>query len=258
MNFEKKGRSVGLSFAASAALFLAAASGTAFATSVVRMDVKNLAKRSSLVFAGTVAAIEKHALADDSMAYTFVTFEDLDVLAGAFAGRTLTLRFDGGELSDGRVVVVPGMPEFKEGERVVLFADGGNGAVPCPITGWEQGHLRVVDDPTTGEPALADAQGREILGIEKGRFVKDGGERPGESGAEFVDRPSDTADVPAVDVDRPAVPGRALALEELRAAVNEIRAAARTLGPGARPIADASPSELPPTEIIEATAPPIR
>lgn len=258
MNFEKKSRSVGLSFAASAALILASASGTALATSIVKMDVKNLSKRSSLVFAGTVAAIEKHALADDSMAYTFVTFEDLDVLAGTFGGGTLTLRFDGGELSDGRTVLVPGMPEFTEGERVVLFADGGNGAVPCPVIGWEQGHLRVVADPATGEPVLADSHGREILGIEKGRFVKDGGERPGEGGAELVDRPSDTADVPAVDVDRPAVSGRALALEELRVAVNEIRAAVRTLGSAARPIADALPRELPPTEAIEPAAAPIR
>ncbi len=146
--------------------------GIGNATSVEKLSFRKLAVRSDLVVAGTVLDREEVRLVDGSMAYTFVTFTDLDVLVGSYDDSALTLRFDGGSIGDDQRIIVEGMPEFEAGGRFVLFVLAENGVVPCPIAGWTQGQLRLLPhEELPGVEVLADSNGNPLHVIKKGDFI---------------------------------------------------------------------------------------
>jgi hypothetical protein len=99
-----------------------------------------------------------------------VTVGELDLFKGNYRDSEITLRLDGGELGNGKVLVVHGIPEFFEGQKVVLFVKG-NGRSICPLVGWEQGMLRVAQDEKTGQEIVLTSQGVRISKIDKGDFV---------------------------------------------------------------------------------------
>jgi hypothetical protein len=79
---------------------------------------------------------------------------------------------DGGDAGNRKTLVVAGVPRFQTGEKVAVFVRG-NGRSICPLVGWEQGALRIVRDPRTGQETLRTSDGRKIRQIEKGEFVTD-------------------------------------------------------------------------------------
>lgn len=122
----------------------------------------DLVAESELVFEGEVLAIDSResdiASPDDvALPHTFVTLRLDHVLVGTqAAGSTITLRFIGGPTSNGdRVLRVSGVPQFRIGERNLLFVRD-NGATMCPLVGWEDGRFRVVGN------SLSDEFGREV------------------------------------------------------------------------------------------------
>ena len=131
-------------------LMAAAAAAPAPALTVDRVEAPALAGQADLVFLGTVVAVEyrnsdvegpQHA----AIPHTFVTFQ----IERAFKGRSeggdlVTLRFRGGPDGRGRVLTVPGVPLFAVGERELLFVRR-NGEAMCPLVGWHQGRLRLID-----------------------------------------------------------------------------------------------------------------
>jgi hypothetical protein len=257
--------------------FLAAVVGLrADASSVMKMNVRDLASRSDLVFAGTVISVDEIALADDSMAYTFVTFGDLDILVGSFDQSFITLRFDGGSVGDNGRIDVSGMPRFADGERVVLFVNAANGACPCPVTGWGQGLLRFAERTASSQvddPALADESGALVHGIRRGEFVKSpapagashsveivsSGRVIGDESSSIEDGGEGESDGPEAHGTQSAVPAdlkdKALTLSQLRGAVLEMRARAGAQA-STRIVRSADPADLPATdETIPVAAP---
>ena len=105
---------------------------------------------------------------DVELPHTFVTFEILRTFKGSIEvgpeKDRLTLRFEGGPDGRGRELVVSGVPSFRPGDRDILFIRG-NGESLCPLVGWEQGRLRVVD----GE--LFDDLGQELWLTADGEFL---------------------------------------------------------------------------------------
>lgn len=122
----------------------------------------DLVAESELVFEGEVLAIDSResdveSSEDIALPHTFVTLRLDHVLVGTqAAGSTITLRFIGGPTSDGkRILRVSGIPQFRIGERNLLFVRD-NGATMCPLVGWEDGRSRVVGN------ALSDEFGRDV------------------------------------------------------------------------------------------------
>jgi hypothetical protein len=169
---------------ATLALLVLAAAATP--VTLVRMDLRELAGHADVVFVGTV---DRQVCEKDpgrrGLIVTRVTFKDLTVLAGTVKTPTLTLTFTGGEIGRERVVV-PGMPRFSDGDRVLLFA-GVDRPWHCPVIGWHQGRFDLVTDPETDRPVVLDGRGRRVGGIVNDRVVLRPGGRDDYGEKELLD-----------------------------------------------------------------------
>jgi hypothetical protein len=105
------------------------------AAQIVRVEVLETSARLSTTTHGPVI-------------HTFVRCRVLRWLKGEAAGQEFTLQLQGGEVGDLRMEV-PGMPQFKAGDRCLLFVEK-NGAAFCPLVGVMHGRYHVVTDPATG------------------------------------------------------------------------------------------------------------
>jgi hypothetical protein len=140
------------------------------ATVLEKKSFEDLVVQSELAAVGRVFNVESHPTPDGRYAYTYVTVGELEVLKGTYRQPVITLRMDGGPQGNGKLLVVPGIPNFQVGEKVVLFVRG-NGQRICPLVGWEQGLLRVVRDQRSGQEILKTSDGLKIRAVEKGDFV---------------------------------------------------------------------------------------
>lgn len=98
------------------------------------------------------------------MIFTRVTLETSDEIKGA-PGRIVEFLVAGGSL-DRMTVVVPGLPEFREGGQYVLFLRKGYQKAADPFIGVNQGFFRVVQDRESGREVLLNAEGNYVLGVE--------------------------------------------------------------------------------------------
>lgn len=141
-----------------------------WATTVRRKNFDQLVKEADLVAIGRVQNVHSLPTADKQYVYTYVTVGELEILKGAYDDAQITLRMDGGDVGDGRRLVIPGIPKFHFNEHVVVFVKG-NGQSICPFVGWEQGLLRVAKDERSGEAVVRSSRGQRIHGIREGAFL---------------------------------------------------------------------------------------
>jgi hypothetical protein len=126
-------------FAAAVAVALAW-TGTATATVVIEKDLDDIAREADMVFVGRVVSVESRWRDEKRRSIeTVVTFHVVEALHGVDQ-RQVALAFAGGEI-DGLSEVVAGMPEFRAGEEVVLFAS--RKASISPVIGFNQGCFRI-------------------------------------------------------------------------------------------------------------------
>lgn len=131
------------------------------ASTVMKLGLRDLSLTAELIADAEVVAIQQRNSdvvepGDADLPHTFVTFAIHQSIKGrSSAGDTITLRFLGGPNGRGQVTMVPGMPEFRVGDRDILFIRH-NGTTMCPVFGWERGRLRLVRD------GVYDELGREV------------------------------------------------------------------------------------------------
>ena len=138
--------------------------GAADATSVLRMEREELARRATRVFEGTVLEVRGERDAGGRI----VTRVRFAVAADGWwkgqGGAAVELVLPGGVLeAEERALLIPGMPRFERGERAVVFASESARAgetLTLPV-GLKQGKLRVVTTPN-GRRALE----RELSGLQ--------------------------------------------------------------------------------------------
>lgn len=144
----------------------------ASASTLDRVSALDRIQKADMIFEGVVAAIEYRssdvsAPGQVSLPHTFVTYSIRHTFKGqSVAGNTLTLRMQGGPDDRGRTMKVSGVPEFRVGDRDILFVQG-NGSSICPLVGWEQGRFRVVRDSIfndLGQEVWVRADGEFALG----------------------------------------------------------------------------------------------
>ena len=149
--------------------YLALASATT-ATVLIPKDVSDLTKEADVVFVGTVIDITSEwADPDKSRIYTYVAFDNLEIIAGDYQNSSLTVRFSGGEMDDVKILYA-GVPQFNLGERNLIFLRG-NYIELCPVVGWIQGRFRVLYDENVGEHVIHTDDGKPIAGITDSKIV---------------------------------------------------------------------------------------
>ena len=114
---------------------------TAESTVVLRADFPELFEKSDWVVEARVVRVNPKAVHPLGGVETRVTIEVSRWWKGQFSDRSLIIRLPGGQ-RDGVKTKVAGIPQFKEGEDLILFLEQyGNGGIP---TGLYQGVFRVV------------------------------------------------------------------------------------------------------------------
>ena len=130
--------SIILVFAAAVALVFAA---SASASSIVLMDLDRMAKSSAFIVKANVASVQ--AEWDDDHARIWTTVElDVQTFYRGAATEDAKLSFvvPGGEVGEiGQIV--PGAPEFKPGEQVIVLLDRSGPDDALLLVGFNQGKL---------------------------------------------------------------------------------------------------------------------
>ena len=140
---------------------------SSWALTVVPRTFAELVGLADWVLIGTVTQVTSAVEAKGERIYTYVTLADLEVIKGEWHDTEYVLRVSGGVV-DQRGEVYPGLPQFEEGKRYVLFIQGNFSAL-FPVVGLHQGVFRVEWDPTRQQtvvwPLSDDARPKTYGGL---------------------------------------------------------------------------------------------
>ena len=126
------------------------ASSNLSATTVLPLDLDYLVKQSWVIAQVTVGNLQSFSTGTpgSSPIATRVTFLIQKIYKGQVSG-SLDIDFLGGTIGTRRVSI-PGMPRFKQGQRLIVFlANPADKSISGTI-GRDQGLLRIIFDPQTG------------------------------------------------------------------------------------------------------------
>ena len=145
------------------------------ATTVVPPTFEEMAERAELIFVGKVVGsqAEWQVAGTNEAIFTLVEFHTEEILKGT-AAASVRLRFLGGTVG-GVTLEVVSVPQFKAGDRVLLFVEG-NGVLFCPLVGVYHGKFGVRKD---------DKSGRDIVFMHDGKPLRDVAEIGAGEGAQF-------------------------------------------------------------------------
>jgi len=120
-------------------VFVAYTTGTG-ATTILGMDIDEVANEAELIFEGEVILHETRQNSNTGIIHTYVTFTVHDVVKGDFSADTIELKFAGGTFM-GQIVEVRGLEIPKEGENGIYFVESTSRDLLNPLIGWSQGHF---------------------------------------------------------------------------------------------------------------------
>ncbi len=149
--------------------------GRALGTSVIELSFKQLVQEAELILVGTVMAMSAEWEAESETSYTLVTFSQLEVLKGDEGRSEVTLQVMGGPTPEGETLELVGTPQFRLGERAVVFS-AGNGRDAVPLVGLWQGVYRLRYDGERQEEAVYNHAGQPVSEVPTsgGRIMHDG------------------------------------------------------------------------------------
>jgi hypothetical protein len=103
-----------------------------------------------MIFEGVVVRVEYRDSDPDGpdshpVPHTFVTYRVDESIKGRADSDELTLRFIGGPLPNGRILLGSGFPLFQVGDHDLLLVRG-NGDSACPLVGCDAGRYRFSGD----------------------------------------------------------------------------------------------------------------
>src|SRR5687768_1790780 len=127
---------VGLAFSG---VLLTALATVSRATTVERLTLDDLARRSQSVVQGVVRGSRTYWSPDGKLILTNTTIEVTEAIKGQ-AGRTIDVTTVGGRIGD-TVLHVSGMPAFTSGENTIVFVERSSGYLT--VLGLGQGKFTV-------------------------------------------------------------------------------------------------------------------
>jgi hypothetical protein len=156
-------RAIRIATVALAAFSLLAAS-TASATSMVKMSLRDLAKKSDTI---VLARVEDETARYDANKeiYSYYTLRVLEPVKGARGETTITVRQIGGVV-DNIASIVPGTPTFRKGEEVVVFLTSKDAAGYPWVMGLQQGKYSVVADENGTKHVRNELDGLNLMGAD--------------------------------------------------------------------------------------------
>ena len=128
------------------------------AATVEAMTLDEMSQRAEAIVVGRVMGSRAEWNAPRTRIYTYVTFEVERFLKGGAGDREITIRLWGGQVG-GFTSLVPGTPQFVDGEEVLLFCSGSRARVPT-VLGLSLGKFTITRD-AAGEKILK----RDISGL---------------------------------------------------------------------------------------------
>ena len=130
---------------------------------VVDMDLEDLVRESDSIVQGVVESVSSEWDNDRKLIFTYASIRVDDPLKGE-RRRALRIRQMGGQVG-ALVMSVPGMPEFNQGQGVIVFLkDAGNGTFH--VVGLNQGRYVIEEDF-----AIANISGVDLLSPKSGRVA---------------------------------------------------------------------------------------
>ena len=127
------------------------------ATTVERLTLDDMARKSHSIVLGTVRGSRTFWTSDGKLILTTYTVEVQESLKGQ-SGRTAELTVIGGQVGD-TVLHVAGMPSFRDGETAIVFIEQSGGY--SVVVGLGQGKFKVSNGEVENAPAdLTFADGR--------------------------------------------------------------------------------------------------
>src|SRR5207249_4360654 len=140
--------------------------GTAFATTVVRMDLPELVKQSDTIVQGRVDHVDVKW--EENLAFTYVYIKVEDPMKGDRRS-TVIIRQMGGKIGALNVDVA-GMPKFSKGEEVLVFLHTRQDGT-FQIVGLNQGKYEISDDFAVSNVSGIDVYNPKTGRIETPAFV---------------------------------------------------------------------------------------
>jgi hypothetical protein len=132
-----------------AAVFFCASYSFTLAQSGVS-EIKYLSESADLILTGKVTQQASSWNDDKTRIYTKATIQVDEYLKGTNQGNTVTINYPGGEVGEiGEVY--SHMPRFQNDEEVLVFLKKDEKNSDYKIFNGENGKIRVISDPQTGE-----------------------------------------------------------------------------------------------------------
>ena len=144
-------------------LFAAIATSSAYATTILAMDIDKVAADAEFVFEGEVINSETRQDTSSGIISTYVTFRIDDIIKGDCSGDSVELKFMGGAFN-GQIVQVSGMRIPEMAEQGIYFVESMSRDLINPLIGWSQGHFIIVEEDgirrmrTAGNQPVTDVE----------------------------------------------------------------------------------------------------
>jgi len=128
---------------------------SASATTILGMDIDQVAEQAELIFEGEVILSETRQESATGVISSYLTFRIDDVVKGDYDAATVELKFMGG-VFNGQIVQVSGMRIPETGEQGIYFVESVSRDLINPLLGWSQGHFIVVEEDGVRRISTAD------------------------------------------------------------------------------------------------------
>ena len=146
------------------ALMVAIMAGPAFATTVVKLDLKQLVQRADLIVQGQVQSVYSQWDQELRLVFTYVSIRVDDPLKGE-RRQSVLIRQVGGTAGEIQMSVA-GVPQFKDGEMAIVFLKRQADST-FQVVGMGQGVYEVIDDF-----AVSNVFGVDLFDSKTGEITK--------------------------------------------------------------------------------------
>ena len=133
------------------------------ATTILGMDIDQVAQDAEFIFEGEVLLRETRQESGTGIISTYVTFSVIDVVKGDYDADSVELKFMGG-VFNGQIVEVSGLTIPKLGEQGIYFVESINRNLINPLLGWSQGHFIIVEDD--GERRVSTVDDKPVTEVQ--------------------------------------------------------------------------------------------
>ena len=137
--------------------------GSAFATTLIGMDIDQVARDAELIFEGRVINSETRQDSNSGIVSTYVTFAIADIIKGDYPSDTLELKFMGGEFN-GEITAISGLTIPSLDEQGIYFVEALDRDLVNPLLGWSQGHFLISED--NGDRVVTTTDSKPVLDVQ--------------------------------------------------------------------------------------------